>query len=160
MMSCWLRADRRFANSRPQLAGLCKMRFGAGSLTLWLRPDSLRWVPSLDPATPWPEMSEPLYGAAAIDLERVGAYTEGSLLSEDPVQPGVVVRIRRKPPGDEVELRFGSEQNQRGRHVLDGPFIEARVVEIGARGFSGFWEASLGIARYEAGGVFCARFAH
>jgi hypothetical protein len=104
-----------------------------------------------------PTGREPYWGSAKIDLDRVGAYTEGSVASEDSVAPGVVVS-RSESPGKRPTLgiSLGSNRNRRGTYILDGAFIDARIVEVTPGGFRGPWEASVGPTTYRAAGFFCA----
>lgn len=126
-----------------------------GELVLAARPAALRPVLGLD-LVPLADVAEPVFGATTADLEAVGAYVSGSLRSEDPEAPGVVLRVDQG--GNEVglTLRLGSERNRRGHFILDGAFVLAPIVELHRAGFFGRWDASLGPTTYRAGGFFCA----
>lgn len=126
-----------------------------GELVLMPRPPGLRPVLALD-LTPMPGVSEPLYGSTTIDLAAVGGYVRGSVESMDPSAPGVVIRIAEYGDRHDVSLRFGAEENSRAVYMLDGPILEAPVLEVSDAGFAGRWEASVGPTTYHAGGFFCA----
>jgi hypothetical protein len=136
-------------------SGAGRSKRAEGVLRLWPRPTEFRPVLALD-LTPMPDRSEPLYGATSADIAAVGAYTEGSLASEDPEAPGVALRVSTIGDRVEMTLRFGAEKNRRDRWILDGAMLESQVLEAGRNGFSGVWSASLGYTTYHSGGHFCA----
>jgi len=97
----------------------------------------------------------PLYGWADIDLDPAGAAVPGSLASEDPGAPGVI--LLESTVGDQAPrlmLRLGAEANRRGQTRFDGAFTVLRITEAAADGFRGRWSSGVGLDRAE--GTFCA----
>ena len=127
-----------------------------GSLTLHQRDSLDAVVPRID-GTPNPYTREPVWGAATLNLDEVGAYTEGTISSHDPSAPGIAVHESLRPNGVRaLALSIGSGRNQRGRLILDGAFIDAPIVDVTPNGFRGRWDASIGTMSYHAAGFFCA----
>jgi len=126
----------------------------AGSLTLQEQAEELRTVvgPGGEVAT---NTTIPLFGWAEIDVAAVGATIPGSLASEDPTEPGVILLLSRmgdQPPT--LMLRLGSEANRRGQARFDGAFTVLRVTEVAEDGLRGRWSSGVGMDRAE--GSFCA----
>jgi hypothetical protein len=100
----------------------------------------------------------PLYGSAELDLAAIDAVRVGSISSNDPAAPGVLVIERHEragqPPRAEITLRLGSEANRRDRQRVDGGYTALRVRELGPSGFSGTWAS--GLLRERSAGYFCA----
>jgi hypothetical protein len=100
----------------------------------------------------------PLYGAAELGLGAVDAVEVGSIRSNDPSAPGVLVIERHERAGQtpraEITLRLGSEANRRDRQRVDGGYTVLRVQELRPSGFSGAWAS--GVLRERSTGYFCA----
>ena len=100
----------------------------------------------------------PLYGAAGLDLDVVGAVAAGDLSSLDPERPGVMVMESRGGlDGAErtmILLRFGSEANRRDVIAFDGAYMVMGVRAMSGEGFAGDWRS--GVFGREARGYFCA----
>lgn len=112
---------------------------------------------TLDLAEATPELRQngTLYvGSASIDLRRVGARFAGSLLSRDPVTPGVTIdRVGSTRTAGTV--MFGSVRRKRADGSYAVPITRGDVVEVTSRGFRGFWRSTApdGDA---ASGYYCA----
>ena len=127
-----------------------------GRLTLFAR-DSLRLRPRRFDGTPNPNRIEPFWGAASIELGKVGAYVEGPTDAVDPAAPGVVVyAMQMRDSSWETGLSFGANRNRPDLIILDGAYLEAPVLEVTSTGFRGIWSASIGPTTYKAAGFFCA----
>ena len=130
---------------------LVKPSFGAdgrsaqGTLTLLDAPEGLDSLGSA---------STPLYGFTDVDIKAVGAHRVGSLLSEDPQAPGVLVLEGNYTGERSILLRLGSTVNQRDLIRYDGAYTVLEVHEISAEGFAGSWRS----ATFKSGtkGYFCA----
>ena len=130
---------------------LVKPSFGAdgrsaqGTLTLL---DAPKGLDSLGSA------STPLYGFTDVDIKAVGAHRVGSLLSDDPQAPGVLVLEGNYTGERSILLRLGSTANQRDLIRYDGAYTVLEVHEISAAGFAGSWRS----ATFKSGtkGYFCA----
>ena len=126
---------------------------------LWLHEQSaeLRQYVMLG-AEPDPSVSAPLYGAAQVDLEAVGAVLMGDLGSLDPAQPGVLVLERRSESGGlvavEITLRLGSLSNRRGVVTFDAGYTALQVRSVQEGQFAGEWAS--GDPNMRAQGYFCA----
>jgi len=100
---------------------------------------------------------QPFYGTSTIALDLVGAMTEGTLSSTDPLAPGAAITLafddRDRPM---VELGLGSVRNDVRTFMNDGSITLMRIERIGPAGFSGRWRAALGYSTYHAAGSFCA----
>ena len=104
------------------------------------------------------KVSVPLYGAAGLQLELVGAVAAGDLSSLDPERPGVMaMESRAVRDGAEramILLRFGSESNRRDVVAFDGAYMVMAVRALSDQGFLGDWRS--GVFGREARGYFCA----
>lgn len=108
---------------------------------------------------PHPNLREPYFGSAEINLDSLGAYTNGTLASLDPKRPGIAVQEWRWDRGEEptsITLVVGSKATRRDVMTLDGPHVDIQVRELTPGGFRGGWVASLGHTSYRAAGYFCA----
>lgn len=125
-----------------------------GSTTgrLWLYPNDpdMRSLPAPAGGVR-PDATAPLYGAADVDVEPVGAVRLGELMSRDPEMPGVLVVEQ----DDGIVLRLGSEANRRGLIRFDGGYFALRVRRMTDTDFAGSWAS--GVTGPEARGHFCAR---
>jgi|GEM_PF-2609805 len=100
---------------------------------------------------------QPFYGTSTIALDSVGAMTEGTLSSTDPLAPGAAITLaydQRDRP--RIELGLGSVSNDARTFMNDGSITLMWIERIGPRGFSGRWRAALGYSTYHAAGSFCA----
>lgn len=131
-------------------------RLARGVLEL-IRRDSVAGILRTLNGAPHPYLRELYFGSATIDLESVGAFTEGSVNSHEATAPGVTVRAWTDRREGQLKLRLGSNANRRDIATLDGAFIDANFFEIVSTGFRGEWEASLGHTSYRAAGYFCGR---
>ena len=89
-----------------------------------------------------------------LDREGVGAVRVGSLSSEDPESPGVLVIESQTGAGPSILLRLGSDANRRDLVRFDGGYAVLSVIEITAESFGGTW--SSGTQGPDAEGFFCA----
>jgi len=128
-------------------------RAAEGSLLLLDQVDVLREFAGAA-GGPIPGVTSPLYGATDVNLEDVGAVQVGSLSSEDPASPGVLVIESEAGASPSILLRFGSDANRRTLVRFDGGYTVLAVVEIAAESFSGTW--SSGAQGRESEGFFCA----
>ena len=71
--------------------------------------------------------SAPLYGFTDVDIKAVGAYRVGSLASEDPQAPGVLVLEGNYAGERSILLRLGSIANQRDLRRYDGAYTVLEV---------------------------------
>ena len=101
-----------------------------------------------------PGVTSPLFGSTDVNVEDVGAVRVGSLSSEDPVSPGVLVIESETGASPSILLRFGSDANRRTLVRFDGGYTVLTVVQITAESFSGTW--SSGALGLNSEGFFCA----
>jgi hypothetical protein len=99
---------------------------------------------------------QPFYGTSTIALDSVGAMTEGTLASTDPLAPGAAITLGGERHRPTVELGLGSVNNDVRTFMNDGSITEMRIERIGPGSFSGRWHASVGYSTYRAAGYFCA----
>ena len=78
----------------------------------------------------------------------------GSLSSEDPASPGVLVIESETGASPSILLRLGAEANRRALVRFDGGYTVLTVVEVGVESFSGIW--SSGVRGPDSEGFFCA----
>ena len=128
-------------------------RTAEGSLLLFDQMDDLREF-SGGTGDPVPGVTSPLYGSTDVNLEAVGAVRIGSLSSEDPASPGVLVIESETGASPSILLRLGADANRRTMVRFDGGYTVLTVVEIGEDSFSGIW--SSGVRGPESEGFFCA----
>ena len=124
-----------------------------GSLTLLSQVESLRQF-SGSAGGSIPGVSSPLFGSTDLNVEGVGAVRVGSLSSEDPESPGVLVIESQTGAGPSILLRLGSDANRRDLVRFDGGYAVLSVIEITAESFGGTW--SSGTQGPDAEGFFCA----
>ncbi len=126
----------------------------AGTLHLEANPPTLR----RHSADGDDGVSVPLYGWAAVDLQRVGALSIGDIGSQDPLSPGVLVLEQRPAFAAPVAitLRLGSIANRRtGQTAVDGGYTALHVTRVEeSGGFSGTWIS--GVHAERVAGHFCA----
>jgi hypothetical protein len=101
-----------------------------------------------------PGVTSPLFGSTDVNVEAVGAVRVGSLSSQDPTSPGVLVIESETGTSPSILLRLGSDANRRDLVRFDGGYAVLRVVEITAESFSGTW--SSGTRGQDSEGFFCA----
>ena len=101
-----------------------------------------------------PGVISPLFGSTDVNVEDVGAVRVGSLSSEDPVSPGVLVIESETGAGPSILLRLGSDANRRDLVRFDGGYAVLTVVEITEESFSGTWLS--GARGPDSEGFFCA----
>ena len=101
-----------------------------------------------------PGVTSPLFGNTDVKVEDVGAVRVGSLSSEDPMSPGVLVIESETGASPSILLRFGSDANRRTLVRFDGGYTVLTVVQITAESFSGTW--SSGALGLDSEGFFCA----
>ena len=89
-----------------------------------------------------------------MNVEAVGAVRVGSLSSQDPASPGVLVIESETGTSPSILLRLGSDANRRDIVRFDGGYAVLTVVEITAESFSGTW--SSGARGPGSEGFFCA----
>jgi hypothetical protein len=89
-----------------------------------------------------------------VNVEGVGAVRVGSLSSEDPESPGVLVIESETGTGLSILLRLGSDANRRDLVRFDGGYAVLTVVEITEESFNGTW--SSGVRGPDSEGFFCA----
>jgi hypothetical protein len=106
---------------------------------------------------PHPYVRELFFGSATIDLDAVGAYTEGLTSSRDSTSPGVTIWQWTDRKDGPLQLRLGSNLNRRDMAMLDGAYIDAEFTDVSPTSFQGRWQASLGHTSYSASGYFCGR---
>lgn len=122
-----------------------KTRTMSGSLVL---------MPSaFDPAAFEPA-SNPLSGAADINLRAVGAFPPGDPGSKNPEAPGVLVLESREGGAPRILLRLGADANRQDSPLFDGGYTVLEVREIKPRGFAGEWRSAAN--GHSASGHFCA----
>ena len=124
-----------------------------GSLTLLAQAESLRQFAGSAGGS-IPGVSSPLFGSTDVNVEAVGAVRVGSLSSEDPESPGVLVIESETGASPSILLRLGSDANRRDLVRFDGGYAVLTVVEITAESFGGTW--SSGASGPDSGGYFCA----
>ena len=131
---------------------LVKPSFGAdgrsaqGTLTLRKSPEGLDSLGSA---------STPLYGFTDVDIKVIGAHRVGSLLSEDPQAPGVLVLEGNYTGERSILLRLGSTANQRDLKRYDGAYTVLEVHKISVSGFAGSWRSAT--FKSATKGYFCAK---
>ena len=128
-------------------------RTAAGSLLLPNQVESLRQFAGTAGGS-IPGVTSPLFGSTDVDLEGVGAVRVGSLSSEDPASPGVLVIESETGTSPSILLRLGSDANRRTLVRFDGGYTVLTVVEITAESFRGTW--SSGALGRGSEGFFCA----
>ena len=101
-----------------------------------------------------PGVTSPLFGSTDVNVEAVGAVRVGSLSSQDPASPGVLVIESETGTGPSILLRLGSDANRRDLVRFDGGYAVLTVVEITAESFRGTW--SSGARGPGSAGFFCA----
>ena len=101
-----------------------------------------------------PGVTSPLFGSTDVNVEAVGAVRVGSLSSQDPASPGVLVIESETGASPSILLRLGSDANRRDLVRFDGGYTVLTVVEITAESFSGTW--SSGARGPDSEGFFCA----
>ena len=99
-------------------------------------------------------VTSPLFGSTDVNVEAVGAVRVGSLSSQDPASPGVLVIESETGTGPSILLRLGSDANRRDLVRFDGGYAVLTVVEITTESFSGTW--SSGARGPDSEGFFCA----
>ncbi len=85
-----------------------------------------------------------LVGHTDLELNAVGAVTQGSAASTEAGAPGVAVFLLSPAPGEEgprILLRFGAELNRDDRRPVEGATTVARVHRIRDDGFDALWES-------------------
>jgi len=128
-------------------------RRAEGSLTLVTQAEPLRrFAGSAGDAIPG--VTSPLFGGTDVNIEAVGAVRVGSLSSQDPASPGVLVIESETGTGPSILLRLGSDANRRDIVRFDGGYTVLRVVAITTESFSGTW--SSGARGPDSEGFFCA----
>ena len=128
-------------------------RTAGGSLTLLTQAESLRRF-SGSAGGSIPGVTSPLFGSTDVNIEAVGAVRVGSLSSQDPASPGVLVIESETGTGPSILLRLGSDANRRDIVRFDGGYAVLRVVAITTESFSGTW--SSGARGPDSEGFFCA----
>jgi len=128
-------------------------RTAAGSLLLLNQVEALRQFAGTAGGS-IPGVTSPLFGSTDVDVEDVGAVRVGSLSSEDPASPGVLVIESETGTSPSILLRLGSDANRRTLVRFDGGYTVLTVVEITAESFSGTW--SSGALGRGSEGFFCA----
>ena len=128
-------------------------RTTTGSLTLLAQVESLRQFAGSAGGS-IPGVTSPLFGSTDVNVEGVGAVRVGSLLSEDPESPGVLVIESETGAGPSILMRLGSDANSRDLVRFDGGYAVLTVVEITEESFSGTW--SSGARGPDSEGFFCA----
>ena len=98
-----------------------------------------------------PGVTSPLFGSTDV---YVGAVRVGSLLSEDPESPGVLVIESETGAGPSILMRLESDANRRDLVPFDGGYAVLTVVEITEESFSGTW--SSGARSPDSEGFYCA----
>jgi hypothetical protein len=128
-------------------------RTAEGSLELLAQVESFRQFEGSAGGS-IPGVTSPLFGATDVNVEAVGAVRVGSLSSQDPASPGVLVIESETGTSPSILLRLGSDANRRDLVRFDGGYAVLTVVEITAESFSGTW--SSGARRQDSEGFFCA----
>jgi hypothetical protein len=124
-----------------------------GSLVLLTQVEALRQFEGSAGGS-IPGVSSPLFGSTDVNVEDVGAVRVGSLSSQDPASPGVLVIESETGTNPSILLRLGSDANRRDLVRFDGGYAALTVVEIRAESFSGTW--SSGARGPDSEGFFCA----
>ena len=132
-------------------------RTAEGSLLLLNQVETLRQFTGSTGGS-IPGVTSPLFGSTDVNVEDVGAVRVGSLSSEDPRSPGVLVIESETGASPSILLRFGSDANRRTLVRFDGGYTVLTVVQITAESFSGTW--SSGALGLESEGFFCATQSH
>ena len=128
-------------------------RTAEGSLVLLNQVEALRQFAGSAGGS-IPGVTSPLFGSTDVNVEGVGALRVGSLSSENPASPGVLVIESETGTSPSILLRFGSDANRRTLVRFDGGYTVLTVVEIAAESFSGTW--SSGALGLDSEGFFCA----
>lgn len=128
-------------------------RTAEGSLVLLNQVEALRQFAGSAGGS-IPGVTSPLFGSTDVNVEGVGALRVGSLSSEDPASPGVLVIESKTGTSPSILLRFGSDANRRTLVRFDGGYTVLTVVEIAAESFSGTWAS--GALGLDSEGFFCA----
>jgi len=92
----------------------------------------------------------PLYGAAQLALDSVGAVAPGNVGSMEAARPGVLAIEQRGT----LTLRFGADANGSGPPRFDGSHLALFPAALSADRFAGRWDS--GTAERRSGGYFCA----
>ena len=124
-----------------------------GSLVLLPQVESYRQFEGSG-GGPIPGVTSPLFGSTDVNVEAVGAVRVGSLSSQDPASPGVLVIESETGTSPSILLRLGSDANRRDLVRFDGGYAVLTVAEIMAESFSGTW--SSGARGPDSEGFFCA----
>jgi hypothetical protein len=124
-----------------------------GSLTLLPQPEALRRFAGSAGGS-IPGVTSPLFGSTDVNVEGVGAVRVGSLSSEEPDSPGVLVIESDTGAGQSILVRLGSDANRRDLVRFDGGYAVLNVVEITTESFGGTW--SSGARGPDSEGFFCA----
>ena len=124
-----------------------------GSLLLFDQLDTLHEFTG-GAGGPVPGVTSPLYGSTDVNLEAVGAVRVGSLSSEDPASPGVLVIESETGLSPSILLRLGADANRRTLLRFDGGYTVLTVIEVGEESFGGIW--SSGVRGPDSEGFFCA----
>ena len=128
-------------------------RTAEGSLVLLNQVEDLRQFAG-NAGGSIPGVTSPLFGSTDVNVEGVGAVRVGSLSSENPASPGVLVIESETGTSPSILLRFGSDANRRTLVRFDGGYTVLTVVGIAAESFSGTWSSgALGLG---SEGFFCA----
>jgi len=123
-----------------------------GSLILLTQVDSLRQFQG-STGDPIPGVTVPLFGSTDVNIESVGAVRVGTLSSQDPASPGVLVIESETGAAPSILLRLGSDANRRDLVRFDGGYTVLNVEEITAESFGGIW--SSGARGLSSAGFFC-----
>jgi hypothetical protein len=127
-----------------------------GTTTLFDNPDRLRPLTGIG-GRPMPGVTVPFYGTADIDVTVVGALPLGTTISDDPLQPGVlVVQDSSDDPttARSLVMRLGTDVNRRGAVPFDGGYTVLRVRHVSPDSILGTWAS--GTVTEVAAGFFCA----
>jgi hypothetical protein len=111
------------------------------------------------PVAPSPGVRYPLYGAAELALDSVGAVAPGEIGRAEAAAPGVLVMEWRRTtpqPAPQITLRFGADANRGGPDRFDGAHLALRVALSERDRFAGSWDSGAG-SDSGAGGYFCAQ---
>lgn len=144
------RADGLEGEFRLTLVATRGPRTGASATgTLHLRRNGVGAGPA-----PAAEVRYPLFGAAALAADSVGAAAPGDIGSRDAARPGVLVIEERRAGGTRITLRLGAEANRGDVVRFDGAYLTLSPAAITADGFAGRWNS--GVGAQTASGYFCA----
>ncbi len=133
-------------------------RSASGNMRLMVQSEELQ-VPPMGSADGGTRM--PLYGTTDIDLAAILAVEVGTLDSDDPLAPGVLVLGRpvERDGGTstEITIRLGSDANIRGLTRFDGGYTALFVRQASTGGLAGNWAS--GATGQLSSGHFCASLA-